>query len=139
MINNARKNHGLSPVYGTDKLVNAARNHGRDMTCNGVYSHTSTDGTKAWERIGDYMYGNPNWCYGHCCCGEIFYGGGNYLTPEQAFDWWMNHEPEDPNEDWNIHKRTILGQYYNRIGVGVIYYEHNGVIRKFYTVDFCRY
>jgi uncharacterized protein YkwD len=108
------------------------------MTCNGVYSHTSTDGTLAWERIGIYTKNNSNWCYSNCCCGEIFYGGGGYLTPQQAFNWWMNHESQDPNYEDNIHKRTILGQYYTRIGVGVIYYEHDGVVRKFYTVDFVR-
>jgi len=138
LINDARESEGLSPLYRADQLVNIAREHGSDMTCNGTYSHTSTDGTRAWERIGIAMYGNQNWCYSHCCCGEIFYGGGAYLTPEYAFNWWMTHEPADPNEDWNIHKRTILGQYYNRIGVGVAYYEHDGVTRKFYTVDFCR-
>jgi len=138
LINDARVSEGLSPLYTGIRLVNIAREHGSDMTCHGTYGHNSTDGTRAWERIGDAMYGDQNWCYQNCCCGEIFYGGGDYLTPEIVFDWWMNHEPDDPNQDWNIHKRTILGQYYNRIGVGVAYYEHNGVIRKFYTVDFCR-
>ena len=138
LINGARQAHGLDPVYRSDRLINIAREHGSDMTCNGTNSHTSTDGTKAWQRIGIAMYDDSNWCYSHCCCGEIFYGGGSYLTPEIAFDWWMNHEPDAPDDDWNIHKQTILGQYYNRIGVGVVYYEHDGVIRKFYTVDFCR-
>jgi uncharacterized protein YkwD len=138
LINKARRNHGLAELTLNSKLQTAAREHGQDMTCNGIYSHTSSDGTLAWQRIGLAVKGNSNWCYSNCCCGEIFYGGGSYLTPAQAFDWWMHHPSADPNYTDNIHKRTILGQYYNRLGVGVIYYEHNGVIRKFYTVDFIR-
>ncbi len=138
LINNARTSRGLSPLYGSDRLVYAARDHGTDMTCHGTYSHNSTDGTRAWERIGLVMNGSKTWCYSHCCCGEIFYGGSANLTPAHAFNWWMNHESQDPNYEDNIHKRTILGQYYNRIGVGVTYYQHNGVTRKFYTVDFFR-
>jgi len=52
----------------------------------------------------------------------------------------MTH-PEDPPfcPLGNAHKCTILGQWYTRLGVGVIYYQHDGVTRKFYTVDFVRY
>lgn len=138
LINKARRNHGLDELIMNNKLRTAAREHGEDMTCNGIYSHNSSDGTFAWQRIGLAVKGNSNWCYSNCCCGEIFYGGGSYLTPALAFDWWMHHPSADPSYSDNIHKRTILGQYYNRLGVGVIYYEHNGVIRKFYTVDFIR-
>ncbi len=139
LINQARRAHGLNELTIKYALVTAAREHGQDMTCNGTYSHTSSDGTLAWERIGIAIGKTKNWCYTHCCCGEIFYGGGAYLTPDQAFNWWMNHPSADPNYTDNIHKRTILGQYYTRLGVGVIYYQHDGVIRKFYTVDFIRY
>jgi len=140
LINQARREHGLNELSLLSPLVTAARNHGQDMTCNGVYSHTSTDGTRAWERIGRAVYGQSNWCYSHCCCGEIYYGGSSYLTPERAFEWWMTH-PEDPPfcPLGNAHKCTILGQWYTRLGVGVIYYQHDGVTRKFYTVDFVRY
>jgi uncharacterized protein YkwD len=138
MINDARAAAGLNRLEISRSLTNAARDHGRDMTCHGTYSHTSTDGTLAWERIGLYLFGQKNWCYSNCCCGEIYYGGGGYLTPEHAFNWWMTHESRDPNYTDNIHKRTIEGRYYNVMGVGVIYYNHNGITRKFYTVDFSR-
>ena len=141
MINQARRDAGLNTLANGNRLVSAARDHGQDMTCNGMYSHTSSDGTQAWERIGLYAYGDSTWCYSHCCCGEIYYGGSAYLTPTRAFDWWMNH-PEDPLPTWcdegNSHKCTILGEWYTHMGVGVTYYEHDGVIRKFYTVDFVR-
>ena len=136
MINKARRKAGLNELTMNQKLVTAAREHGQDMTCHGTYSHTSTDGTKAWERIGLAMKDNKNWCYSHCCCGEIFMGGGSV---ESAFNWWMTHEPVY-KDGLNIHAWTILGQYYNRMGVGVIYYHNpnTGVTRKFYTVDFYR-
>ena len=138
LINQARAARGLPKLKIKVSLVEAARDHGRDMTCHGTYSHTSTDGRRAWERISVALGHGPNWCYNHCCCSEIFYGGGSYLTPEIAFDWWMNHPSQDPNYKNNIHKRTILSQYSTKLGVGVIYYQHNGTIRKFYTVDFAR-
>ena len=138
LINNARAKRGLPKLAVKVQLVEAARDHGRDMTCHGTYSHTSSDGTKAWERISVALGHNKSWCYNHCCCSEIFYGGGSYLTPEIAFDWWMNHPSQDPNYNDNIHKRTILSKYSTKLGVGVIYYQHNGTIRKFYTVDFAK-
>ena len=136
--NRARREHGLSELQVDSRLVRAARDHGRDMTCHGTYSHTSTDGTRAWERISMALGHGPNWCYNHCCCSEIFYGGGGYLTPSQAFNWWMTHESQDPNYEDNIHKRTILSQYSTHIGVGAIYYYDGSTVRKFYTVDFAR-
>jgi uncharacterized protein YkwD len=138
LINQARIAHGLPKLKIDVRLVYAARDHGRDMTCHGTYSHTSTDGRKAWERISVALGHGPNWCYNNCCCSEIFYGGGSYLTPQIAFNWWMTHPSQDPNYKDNIHKRTILSQYSTVLGVGVIYYQHDGVIRKFYTVDFAR-
>lgn len=138
LINNARAKRGLPKLSVKVQLVEAARDHGRDMTCHGTYGHTSTDGTKAWERISVALGHSKSWCYNHCCCSEIYYGGGSYLTPDIAFDWWMNHASQDPNYKDNIHKRTILSQYSTKLGVGVIYYQHNGTIRKFYTVDFAK-
>ena len=137
LINDARADHGLPKLKIDVRLVEAARDHGRDMTCHGTYSHTSTDGRKAWERISVALGHGSSWCYNHCCCSEIFYGGWN-LTPQHAFNWWMNHDSQDPNYEDNIHKRTILSKYSTRLGVGVIYYQHNGTVRKFYTVDFAK-
>jgi uncharacterized protein YkwD len=138
LINQARIARGLPKLKIDFRLVYAARDHGRDMTCHGTYSHTSTDGTKAWERISVALGHGSNWCYNHCCCSEIFYGGSGYLTPKMAFNWWMTHPSQDPNYKDNIHKRTILSKYSTVLGVGVIYYKHDGIIRKFYTVDFAR-
>ncbi len=133
MINQTRQDHGLPKLQQLDVLTQAARDHGRDMTCHGTYSHTSTDGTKAWERISLALGYGKNWCYNHCCCSEIFYGGG---TPQTVFNWWMTHPSQDPNYSDNIHKRTILSQYSTHMGVGVIQHQPSG--RIFYTVDFTR-
>ena len=57
MINQARRDAGLNTLRSLDSLVSAARDHGQDMTCNGLYGHTSSDGTRAWERIGLYAHG----------------------------------------------------------------------------------
>ncbi len=138
LINNARKDHGLPALQTNWSLKSIARDHGRDMTCNGLWSHTSSDGTPAWERISVALGHGPNWCYNHCCCSEIFYGGSGSLTPSQAFHWWMNHPSQDPKYDDNIHKRTILSPYSTDLGVGVIYYKKGNTVRKFYTVDFAR-
>jgi len=121
LINQARQDRGLPKLKIDVRLVNAAREHGRDMTCHGTYSHTSTDGRKAYERISVALGHGPNWCYNNC-----------------AFKWWMTHDSQDPNYTDNIHKRTILSQYSTKLGVGVIYYQHDGTIRKFYTVDFAK-
>jgi hypothetical protein len=53
----------------------------------------------------------------------------------------MTH-PEDPPfcSLGNAHKCTILGQWYTRLGVGVMHLvDSNGnIVRKFFTVDFVR-
>ena len=139
MINQARQNHGLPALSVDNRLVTAARDHGRDMTCNGMWGHTSSDGTRAWERIGIYLGYGRNWCYSGGSCAEIYYSGnGAWLTPSKAFDWWMNHESQNPDYEDNIHKRSILSPYQSHLGVGVIYYNDGSTTRKFYTVDFAR-
>jgi len=141
MINQARRDAGLNTLRSLNTLVSATRDHGQDMTCNGMHGHNSSDGTRAWERIGLYAHGQSNWCDNNCCCGEIVYGGGRYLTPAHVFDWWMNH-PQDVLPFWcdegNDHRCTILGEWYTHMGVGVIIYERDGVTRKSFTVDFTR-
>ena len=135
MINDARADHGLPALKTNWNLKYAARDHGRDMTCNGIYSHTSSDGTTARERISLALGRNKNWCYNNCCCSEIFYSWG---SPQEAFNWWMTHPSSDPDYDDNIHKRTILSQYSTDLGVGVIHYNDGSRQYTFYTVDFAR-
>jgi uncharacterized protein YkwD len=134
MINQARRQRGLNELTIKYNLVTSAREHGQDMTCNGFGGHDSSDGTKAWERIGLAVAQNKNWCYTHCCCGEIWSGHG---SPSRAFDWWMTHLPVY-QDGLNIHAWTILGKYYTRMGVGATYYynPNTGVTRKVYVVNF---
>ena len=135
LINQARVEHGLPKLRTDSRLVNAARDHGRDMTCNGMSGHNSSDGTRAWVRISLALGHGPNWCDNNWACTEIWSGHG---SPEDAFYWWMNHEPYDPNEKDNIHKRMILHTRMTHMGVGAIYYNDGNRTRIYYTVDFAR-
>ena len=134
-INRARREHGLHELQVDSRLVRAARDHGRDMTCNNMSGHDSSDGTKAWVRIARALGHGDNWCYNNWACTEIWSGHG---SPSSAFYWWMNHESQDPNYEDNIHKRMILHERMTHLGVGAIYYNNGSRVRIYYTVDFAR-
>ena len=135
LINEARVDHGLPPLQTNWNLKIAARDHGRDMTCNHMSGHNSSDGTQAWVRIARALGHYDTWCWDNWACTEIWSG---HSSPESAFWWWMNHESQDPNYDDNIHKRMILHERMTHLGVGAIYYNDGSTVRKYYTVDFAR-
>ena len=135
MINQTRQDHGLPKLQQLDVLTQAARDHGRDMLCNGMSGHNSSDGTRAWVRISLALGHGPNWCDNNWACTEIWSGHG---TPESAMYWWMNHTPYDPNQTDNIHKRMILHDRMTHFGVGAISYNDGSRTRIYYTVDFAR-
>lgn len=117
LINNVRKQNGVSPLSMQSQLRAAAREHSADMVCNKQYSHTGSNGTTSYDRITAYGYSPTFW-------GENFYVGWQ-TTPQEAFNWWMNSTP---------HRKNILSANYIHIGIGHGYYDN----RNGYTLNFGR-
>ena len=50
-INDERDTVGLPALDQEDRLRDAARAHSTDMACNGIYSHTGSDGSTTGDRM----------------------------------------------------------------------------------------
>ena len=119
LINNERKNAGLTPLVASYPLEISSGEHSLDMAINNFISHTGSDGSSYWTREVRAGY-TGRWG------GEIIYAGsGAYNSPESAVKWWM----EDPP-----HKAVILGDY-DDMGAGYAYCS-TSIYGGFYTVDF---
>ncbi len=107
LINQERVSQGLTALNPSQALANAGREHSLDMACNGIFSHTGSDGSSPFDRI--LRAG-----YGFSFAGEnIYAGSGSYNSPQAAFDGWMN----SPG-----HRANILSPDFVEIGIG---YEFN--------------
>ncbi|MEL7237178.1 MAG: CAP domain-containing protein, partial [Chloroflexota bacterium] len=56
LVNRERARAGLSPVTLCPQLTTAARVHVNDMIANDFFSHTGSDGSRSWDRIGRAGY-----------------------------------------------------------------------------------
>jgi uncharacterized protein YkwD len=102
LVNQARKQRGLSPLAAPGSLARAAARKSADILRCDEFSHEACgrEFTFWIERVG----------YGGCGWGEnIAYEGGSYATPRSIFRMWMNSSG---------HRRNILGPY-DDIGIGL--------------------
>jgi uncharacterized protein YkwD len=101
LLNEIRRQHGLSNFTANTQLRNAARFHSADMLERGYFEHDSPN--EAWDvRVGRYVK-SP-------MVGEdLAWGTGSYGTPEGIVSQWM-HSP--------THRAIILTAGLHRVGVG---------------------
>jgi uncharacterized protein YkwD len=116
LINAERANAGLPALTVNAQLAAAAQGHVADMACNGMNSHTGSDGSSAYSRVLASGYSGS-------FREEIIYGGGG---PQAAMSWWMNDQ---------IHHDAILNPRSSEMGVGYAYFS-NGSYGDYITVDF---
>ncbi len=101
LVNQARKNAGLSELTLDKELLRVARIKSKDMVDNNYFSHTSP------------TYGTPfqmikNFGISYRSAGENIAG---HSTAKGAFEAWMNSSG---------HKANILGNSFNYTGIGVV-------------------
>lgn len=101
LINQERKERGLSELKMDDKLKNLARSHANDMFSRGYFSHYTPEGLSPFDRMkqNQIIY--------------LFAGENLALAPDvlKAHQGLM----ESPG-----HKENILNPNFNNIGIGVI-------------------
>lgn len=102
-INEKRAAHGLGALSWSTELAQAAQAHAVDCAQRGWGSHVGSDGAHLRTRLtraGYYAaYTSENWA--------------NSRNAQHAFEmWWF----EGPG---GVHYETILGAYYNEIGIGI--------------------
>jgi uncharacterized protein YkwD len=55
-VNEERARSGLNPLWHNAQLSAAALRHSRDMATNNFFSHTGSDGSSPWDRVGEAKY-----------------------------------------------------------------------------------
>jgi uncharacterized protein YkwD len=99
----------------------AAQGHSLDMACNNFASHTGSDNSSWYDRVGAqgyaYSYASENIYYG-----DPAYTGG----AAGAVDWWMHS---------TVHKDNILDPKVSQIGIGYAY-DSKSDYGGYYTLDF---
>jgi uncharacterized protein YkwD len=109
LLNDIRRQHGLSIFTASTQLRDAARSHSADMIQNNYFGHDSP--SEAWDvRVSRYLKSS--------LIGEdIAWGSGSYGTPEGIVSLWM-HSP--------AHRRIILMAGMHRAGLGISAGAFNG-------------
>ncbi|MFH1388866.1 MAG: CAP domain-containing protein [Patescibacteria group bacterium] len=100
LINNVRKDNGLSPVVLNNQLNRVAQGHAEDMFTRPFYGHNTPEGKTPSQRAidGGYLHG----------VGENI--GKGWTSVEEAMTWWLNSP---------AHRANILNPTYTDVGIGV--------------------
>ncbi|MBN2047327.1 MAG: hypothetical protein JW750_05755 [Anaerolineaceae bacterium] len=120
LINQERAAQGLSALSGNSALTSAARRHSKDMACNGIFSHTGSDGSTPFSRMLDAGYAYS------AAAENIYAGGGSSNSPAAAVSAWMASTG---------HRANILGAAYVDIGIGYVY-SAGSPYGGYYTANF---
>lgn len=83
---NAYRAPTLNPLSYNVKLHGAAQTHANDMSTNGFFSHTGSDGSMPWDRVSAQGY---SWGW----VGENIAQG--QTTPSEALTAWKNSPPHN--------------------------------------------
>ncbi|WP_445152749.1 CAP domain-containing protein [Baekduia sp. Peel2402] len=107
LIDETRRQRGLSPLKYDDRLGRAARDHAADMVRRDYFAHTSPGGTTVKDRLRDSGWPTR----GDWWAGEILVlGTGGASTPRRLLTAWLTSPP---------HRAILLSAKAARIGIGV--------------------
>ena len=116
-INRERVASGLPPYALNAQLTKAAQGQANDIAATGNYSHTGSDGSTVFDRVGRTAFGAYSWGRR---LGENWAWYANAATAMSA---WMDSTP---------HRNNILHSLYREIGVGIAPSKGNTI----FVVDF---
>ncbi len=114
LLNDERVNAGLRPLEVDPLLVQAARDHSRDMLAQGYFAHTSEDGKTPADRVRQ--------------AGVRYAIVGENLALAPTVELAHHGLMESPG-----HRANILSPQYGRVGIGV---ADAGLHGKMFTQDF---
>jgi uncharacterized protein YkwD len=102
LINQARAENGLQPVFLQSQLSAAALQHSTDMACNRFVDHDGSDGSTWYARVEAQGYANPR------SARENIYVGAD---AQGTFNWWMGSQ---------VHRDNILFPTVTEAGIGYV-------------------
>ena len=130
-INAARAQNSVSPqLRWVDKLGAVARVHSEDMTARNYFSHDSPEGLGPSERIERV---------GYSCRKESHYGVAENITIVLVGDS-LDHMASDAVRSWMTspgHRTNLLGEDYDRTGIGASFGRWRGYDAVYVTQVFC--
>ena len=145
LVNDYRKEQGISTLKYDDSLAQIARAHSQDMATNDYYKHTNLKGEDPSTRASraNYNCHNPlsigiaeniHLLYGHTS--SIRWGNSvtyQWLTQGEIAKKFVNDWISSPG-----HRGNILDRRYNLTGVGVAFGTAAGIKHGIYvTQNFC--
>ncbi|MDG6219174.1 MAG: CAP domain-containing protein [Candidatus Thermoplasmatota archaeon] len=131
LINDARRDNGLSALSFDSRLADIARKHSQDMAEHDYFSHTNLAGEEPTDRAEKagypcrkdfgtyYMYGVAENIFQGYLYGTVYYTNGivtdiDYYTLEEIAQDTVNGWMNSPG-----HRKNILTSTYDREGIGV--------------------
>ncbi len=120
LVNNYRRQNGLSPLVLSPALITAAQNHSASMANSNYFSHTGLDGRSHQDRLLDLGYVS-------IYSGECISSGLERAT--DTFNGWRNSP---------AHNSIMLGSNYNAVGIGRAF-NQNSTYRWNWTAVFGSY
>lgn len=118
-INAYRAQNGLAAYPVNDLLTRAAQAHADDMACNGLFTHTGSDGSTPRSRVAASGYVASD-------MSENVYGSYPPLTGQGVVTWWMNDKTD------TRHNLNLISTKFTEIGVGYAFFDNFG----YYVVVF---
>ena len=101
MVNNERTTRGLKPLTMNEEARKAARDYGKYLFKNGIFSHTDLEGKGPADRLKNYDV--------------TFTMAGENLAYAQGLE-----EAHQGLMDSKGHRENILHPFFSRVGIGVI-------------------
>lgn len=100
LVNQARNQAGVHSLTMNQQLMQAAQRHSDDMAATDTLTHTGSDGSEFWQRMGDAGY-------------SLTTGAENVLmrwdsSGAGAFDQWLNSPP---------HRENYMNAAYVEVGI----------------------
>lgn len=102
LINQARADNSLQPVFLQSQLSAAALQHSTDMACNRFVDHDGSDRSTWYSRVEAQGYANPR------SARENIYVGAD---AQGTFRWWMGSQ---------VHRDNILFPNVTEAGIGYV-------------------
>jgi uncharacterized protein YkwD len=106
-INEVRVEHGLRPLTVSVALTNAAREHDREMSSRGFFSHNSLDRSEFWRRVLRWYppTGRRGWLVGENILWE-----SSDISAWASVMRWLRSPP---------HRAVLLNPAWREVGVDV--------------------
>jgi uncharacterized protein YkwD len=127
--NEARKEHGLGAFCASERLMNAATAHSKDMLNRDYYDHVAPDGSTPEQRVRATGYSYSSMAENIHRRSLSYAPEPTQRDLEQVFEDWM----DSPG-----HRANVLDPDLHELGIGAAYGHYDTEVETsgLYTIDF---